>query len=206
MNPLVLASASPRRAELVQLLGYEFEIDPSDADEDIADSLPETMVLQLAERKARRVADRHPASIVVGADTVVAMNGRILGKPDGREAAIDALRHLSGRTHEVHTGLCVIHADSEGMAAGVTTTHVTFRELDEAEIQAYADTHEPYDKAGAYGVQGRAAVFVERIDGCFYNVVGLPVTDLYLMLRPYRAHLRPADSPPTDVLTALREA
>ena len=206
MSSLVLASASPRRAELVQLLGFEVEVDPSDADEDITPTHPEEMVLQLAERKARHVADRHPTDVVVGADTVVALNGRIFGKPQNREAAVDAIRHLSGRTHDVHTGLCVIHDETGGLTADVTTTRVTFRELEEAEIHAYVDTDEPYDKAGAYGVQGRAAIFVERIDGCYYNVVGLPVTSLYQMLKPYRTRLRSADQPSINLLTALRDA
>ncbi len=206
MNPLVLASASPRRAELVRLLGFEFEIDPSDAAEETVATSPEATVVHLAERKARRVAQRRPDHVVIGADTVVALDGIILGKPEGRKAAVESIRALSGRTHDVHTGLSVVLGASDRSTAGVTTTRVTFRTLDEAEIQAYVDTDEPYDKAGAYGIQGRAAVFVEQIDGCYYNVVGLPVADLYRMLRPYQDHLRVDDSPTGDVVAALREA
>jgi len=203
VTALILASSSPRRIELTRLLGFAFDVDPSDVDETIEEATPETTVCRLAERKARRVAGRHPQGIVIGADTVVAMGDRILGKPIDRNAAVAAIRSLSGRTHDVHTGLCVIRG--EEIVTDVATTHVTFRPLDEMEIQAYADTDEPYDKAGAYGIQGKAAVFVDRIEGCYYNVVGLPVSRLYRMLRPYRDHLVGSESP-IDVLTALRDA
>lgn len=199
---LILASASPRRAALVRLTGYAFDVEPSNAPEDVDIDLPAEIVRTLAKRKAEEVATRHPDRLVLGADTVVAVDQGVLGKPKDRDEAVSMLQRLSGRSHDVMTGLCLEHWRAGVSQQEVVATRVEFRHLEESEIEAYADSDEPYDKAGGYGVQGRAAVFVEAIHGCYYNVVGLPVSRLHSILKPFRTRFDLASDVPIDLITS----
>lgn len=180
---LILASSSPRRKQLLSLITEDFLVDVSDADETLPEGIsPAEAVCLLAERKARAVADRRaPCDTVVGSDTVVVLDGAILGKPANRADAARMLSALSGRTHHVDTGVCVLHGGEKRIF--LSGADVTFAPMTAPEIDAYLDTGEPFDKAGAYGVQGMGARFIERIDGDFYAVMGLPVQKLYAALR-----------------------
>jgi len=178
----VLASSSPRRQELLKLLIPDFEVVPSDVDESVhAAERPETMVARLAREKALAVQGRCPSGCIIGADTVVVCEEVILGKPASHEDAGSMLRKLSGKTHQVLTGVCLVYLDS--LFAECVTTDVTFRRLLESEIEDYVQSGEPLDKAGAYAIQGLGARFVEKINGCYFNVVGLPVSKLYQMMK-----------------------
>jgi septum formation protein len=178
---LVLASGSPRRADLLRSAGFEFQIEPVEVDEGpLAGEDPAVMVERLAGEKASLVARRFPDAAVIGADTVVVVDGAILGKPvDDRDAA-GMLARLSGRSHDVLTGVAV-HANGSRLSA-VERTVVRFLPLSAAEIAWYVASGEPRDKAGAYGVQGLASRFVVRIEGSYSNVVGLPVARVYELL------------------------
>ena len=183
MKKVILASASPRRAMLLHNLGLDFVIVPADIDESILpDEKPVDAVMRIAQAKAQS-ASNHPDSIVIAADTVVVCKGQALGKPADDREALTMLSLLSGAEHQVITGLSVLNTATGQGEAGYELTRVYFRELEDDEIKAYIASGEPADKAGAYGVQGRAAVFVAGIDGCYYNVVGLPLSRLYLMLK-----------------------
>jgi septum formation protein len=178
----VLASSSPRRQELLKLLIPDFEVVPSDVDESVhAAERPETMVARLAREKALAVQGQRPSACIIGADTVVVCEEVILGKPASHEDAGSMLRKLSGKTHQVLTGVCLVYLDS--LFAECVTTDVTFRRLLDAEIEGYVQSGEPLDKAGAYAIQGLGARFVEKINGCYFNVVGLPVSSLYRMIK-----------------------
>ncbi len=190
MQEIILASASPRRAELLRRIGVEFRVVPSDVEERLEDSLDaRSLALELASQKARAVAARYPEAIVLAADTVVCCDGEILGKPADRQDAVRMLRLLSGRTHEVSTGV-VLRRESTGQErCEVVTTRVTFRRLSQEEILGYIATGEPFDKAGAYGIQGYGALLVEGIEGCYSNVVGLPLAKVGEMLREFGVDL-----------------
>jgi septum formation protein len=186
MTPqLILASASPRRAELLRQIGLDFQIAPSMIPEDppTGPFAPEQLVMALATAKAGQVAKGRNEGIIIGADTIVFMEDAILGKPDSPEEAVAMLTRLSGKTHQVFTGLRVFDVASGRGSTDFAMTEVVFRRLEPDEIRAYARTGEPFDKAGAYGIQGRGAVLVERINGCYYNVVGLPVGKLVTALQ-----------------------
>ncbi|MEA4824854.1 MAG: Maf family protein [Clostridiaceae bacterium] len=178
---LILASQSPRRRALLGEMGLDFTVRVSDADETPpAGASPEDAALAIARCKAEAV-ERSPDDVVIGADTtVLTPEGAVFGKPRDRMEAIRMLRGLSGRTHTVVTGVVVLRGDQ--VLERAVCTKVRFRTLTDEEIAAYAVTDEPYDKAGAYGIQGRAAWLVESIDGDFYNVVGLPLAPLGEML------------------------
>ena len=179
---LVLASRSPRRADLLTSAGYEFEIAPADIDERLLDGeTPATHVRRLATDKAAHVARDHPESIVLGADTVVVIDDVTLGKPADDADAAGMLRRLSGRTHEVLTGVA-LHTPHD-RRRGVESTRVTFRELTAGDIAWYVESGEPRGKAGAYAIQGLASRFGIRIEGSYSNVVGLPVSLVDDMLR-----------------------
>ena len=178
---IVLASASPRREELLRRIVDTFDIVPSGVEEPTR-GRPARRVLEAAQAKARDVATRIEG-IVIGADTIVANRRSILGKPSSRDEAARMLSRLSGREHEVLTGLCVIATRHGDERTAVERTRVRFRSLSEREIEAYLDYGEYADKAGAYAIQGRAAAFVERICGDYTNVMGLPVCRLTLLLR-----------------------
>ena len=184
---LILASGSSRRQELLRNAGFTFEVRPSSIPEEPRpDETPEAFVQRMAAEKALEVAARSPAeSLVLGADTVVVVGAEILNKPGNSEEAARMLRELSGRSHRVLTGVCLVKAPRTIEARGESDTRVWFRPLAEDEIRDYVATGEPLDKAGAYGIQGRASRFVTRIEGCYFNVVGLPVALVDEMLRPF---------------------
>lgn len=180
--PLVLASASPRRAALLSRLGLEFEVRPADLPEEEAPGEgPEEHAERLAREKAARIRDERPDALVVGADTVVVLDGRILGKPADEAGAEAMLLALSGRSHDVVSGVALA-APGHGMSSAVSRTVVEFRAFGAREASLYAATGEPLDKAGAYGIQGLGASLVRRIEGDYYTVVGLPVGALLALL------------------------
>ena len=185
--PLILASASPRRQQLLRNAGFEFDVRPSSiAEEPRPDEKPEEFVRRMAAEKALEVAAGSPAgSLVLGADTVVIADHDILNKPADAGDAARMLRRLSGRSHRVLTGVCLVKALDSIEAEGQSETFVWVRPLEEAEIRDYVSSGEPFDKAGAYGIQGRASRFVTRIEGCYFNVVGLPVPLVDQILRPF---------------------
>ncbi len=182
---LVLASASPRRAEVLRDAGISFETLATTVDESpMENELPRELVLRLAQAKARAAAERLPApAIVVGADTEVVVEGRALGKPTSEESARQMLRQLSGRTHEVLGGLAVVRLPDGAARLEHEITRVTFAPLDPAEIADYIASGEPFGKAGGYAIQGRGGRFVIRVEGCCFNIVGLPLARLYRILR-----------------------
>ncbi len=178
---LVLASVSPRRRELLKLLVSDFEVLAGEVTEVPRDGeSPEVLVQRLARLKAEAVRKLRPDAIVVGADTVVVSEDRILGKPGSVQEARRMLVMLSGRTHHVLTGVCVLRG--ENCLINVSKTAVRFSSLSDPELDFYLGTGEPMDKAGAYAIQGIGSRFIERIDGCYFNVVGLPISLLYQML------------------------
>jgi len=178
---LILASASPRRKELLGLFGIPFELRVADIDETMApDGAPYDEVARVSRLKAQAVA-REEADVVIAADTIVVCQGKVLGKPHSREEACEMLRLLSGRDHQVMTGVTVIRGNRAETFTEVTDMH--FRDLSEKEIAAYVATGEPMDKAGSYGIQGGAALFCTHMVGDYYNVMGLPVCRLGEVLR-----------------------
>lgn len=181
MKRIILASASPRRRELLAQAGFLFEVKVSDAEETIMETEPSKIVEELAQRKAEAVAVSEENAIVIGADTIVAAEGKILGKPRSREEAFSMLSMLQGRVHQVYTGVALIskEAGTERRQVFSEKTDVAMYPMTEEEIRAYIDTGEPMDKAGAYGIQGCAAVYIRKIDGDYNNVVGLPIARLY---------------------------
>jgi len=178
---IILASGSPRRAELLPRILADFDVIPSRAEEPTEGS-PEDRVLGGARGKARDVAAKH-RGLIIGADTLVAVGKRDLGKPRNREEAREMLRALSGSEHRVLTGLCLLSTWSGEERTAIEETLVRFRLLRDDEMATYIASGEADDKAGAYGIQGRAALFIDRICGDFYNVMGLPLCRLGLMLR-----------------------
>ncbi len=180
---LFLASASPRRRELLSQIGYTFQVQPAHINEDVRPGEePLTYVTRLAREKAEAIfaSLSDPAAVVLGADTTVTLDGHILGKPESPEDAARILALLSGRTHQVITGVAVV--TSAGTQVAAETTGVRFCTMSRQEILDYVATGEPMDKAGAYGIQGRAARWIPRIDGCYFNVVGLPLSLVSTML------------------------
>lgn len=183
MKPrVVLASASPRRRELLTLIGIEHVVVPSNLDETMRPGeLPAPHAARLAVDKAAAVAEMHPDAVVIGADTVVVLDGKVLGKPATMDVARDMVRALNGRAHTVVTAVAVAYSGSTRHA--VEEVRVTFRKLDDDEIEAYLATREGMDKAGAYGIQGFGATIVERIEGDYFAVMGLPLVRLTTLLR-----------------------
>lgn len=185
---LVLASASPRRAEILRAVGWPFEVSKGEVDESMRGGEDAVAYVQrLARAKAGRVASSRLFGLVLGADTVVVADGEVLGKPRDDEDARRMLRLLGGRWHEVLTGVALARAESGRFAVGFERTRVRFAELSEREIEEYVRTGEPADKAGAYAIQGRAALFIEAIEGDYWNVVGLPVRLVYTLARRFEA-------------------
>ena len=184
--PLILASGSPRRRELLDLMGLTYTVETPDVDENVPPLSPEQTVMTLAERKCRAALELLPPGsegrIVVAADTVVAYEGEIFGKPHTPERAKEMLRSLAGNWHHVYTGITVINTRSGRILRNVDKTRVHLVPMTEQEIDAYVATGEPLDKAGAYGIQGMGGMFVDRIDGSYSNVVGLPMSMLRIML------------------------
>jgi septum formation protein len=181
---LVLASSSPRRRYLLRLVGIRHTVmPPSVREEDHGDEVPERHVLRLSRLKAESVLDRVTSGLVLGADTDVVLDGEILGKPGDAGEARDTLGRLSGRLHQVLTGITLVDASSGRQAQGFERTLVRIRTMTDREISAYVDTDEPMDKAGSYGIQGYGAAIVERVEGCYFNVVGLPLVRLLHLVR-----------------------
>jgi septum formation protein len=192
---LILASTSPRRAEILRNAGIDFEVFPSEIDESRSPrEAPAVYVWRVAELKVRTAMSRLRAkrqkdfSAIVAADTVVAIDGDVLGKPRSADDARRMLRRLSGRWHDVFTGLAVLVRHSERTIVVVEKTRVEFGVLSESEIDEYIRTEEPFDKAGAYAIQGRAGKFIPRVEGCYFNVIGLPLSRLYAILRELKLH------------------
>ncbi|MCB0354194.1 MAG: septum formation inhibitor Maf [Bdellovibrionales bacterium] len=181
---LVLASQSPRRSEILSSLGFQFDVVPSEIDEGDkrGDESPKEYVLRLALEKAVVVANRFPDSIVLGADTTVSLGEKVLGKPQNVEEAEVMLRQLEGNAHQVLGGLAVVSSQGGTLWHEASVTEVRFRKLTSQEIQAYIATGEPFDKAGAYGIQGVAGSFVRYISGSYSNVVGLDSRELITAL------------------------
>ena len=195
MSRIILASGSPRRKELLEQIGIEFEICPANGEEVITKTVPHDVVMELSRQKALEVAgmvvsygDSHadittPTDImIIGADTVVAYDDMILGKPKDEEDAKKTLRMLSGNAHSVYTGVSVVFISKDGRVGEHTfydRTKVKMYEMTDAEIERYVATNEPMDKAGSYGIQGKCAIHIEKIEGDYNNVVGLPVSKLY---------------------------
>lgn len=174
MSKIILASASPRRSELLRQAGIEFDVCVSGAEETADPSLsPDELTVSIARQKAMCVAKNHPDAVVLGADTVVAIGDKILGKPADADDAKRMLALLSGKVHSVYTGVCIVSGGKR--SEFYQKTDVKFYPLTQSEIDAYIATGEPMDKAGAYGIQGRGCVLVESISGDYFNVVGLPV-------------------------------
>lgn len=183
MSRIILASASPRRRELLAQIGLKCEVIPSDVVEEAKALVPEELAKQFAVLKAQNVAGRFTGEgYVIGADTIVVLDGVIYGKPVNKMDARRMLQHLQGREHQVITGLAVIRLEDGKLLRGYEVTQVSIRPLNIGEIENYIATGEPMDKAGAYAIQGRAAMFIPRICGCYFNVVGLPLARLMDML------------------------
>ncbi|MGO5066015.1 MULTISPECIES: Maf-like protein [unclassified Clostridium] len=187
MGNIILASASQRRQELLKRILEDFQIIVSDFDESsihFKDDIP-SYVMNLAEGKARSVAEKiidQGNNLIIGCDTIVAFNNRILGKPKDKKDAFKMLQALSGNEHEVYSGLSILDVKSNKAIKDFVCTKVKFSKLTSAQIEEYINTGDPMDKAGAYGIQGKAGVFVENINGCYYNVVGLPLNKLNSIL------------------------
>jgi septum formation protein len=180
---LILASGSPRRADLLRELGIPFDIRPAEIDEDLpGDFTPRELALLLAREKARTVSAAFPRRVVLGADTVVCLGDRILGKPRDASEAREILRSLAGTSHTVWTGICLLRETDGIEVADVVGTRVRFRKLSDREIEDYIAGGEPFDKAGGYGIQGGAGEFVTEIEGSRTNVIGLPTERLLELL------------------------
>lgn len=180
---LILASMSPRRREILALAGFEFTVHPADIDESVPDGTPaDSAVMMTAQKKAEAVLPyASEEDVILAADTVVCLDGVIIGKPATTDEAVKTLRTLSDRTHTVYTGYCLLKGGKR--ISGVEATNVTFRELDGNEIADYVASGEPMDKAGAYGLQGRGCIFAKRIDGEYFNVIGLPICTIHNCLK-----------------------
>jgi septum formation protein len=185
-HPLVLASQSPRRRQILEMLGFTFTVQAGDVDETPPPGAAAADIPRLlAERKALALGAAHPGSLVLASDTLVEIDGEVLGKPADPEEALRMLSRLNGRPHRVYTGVALTIG---GALAGSATgrTDVVFARWPEADLAAYARSGEPLDKAGSYAIQGRGAFLVEKIDGCFYNVMGLPIQETLALLGPFR--------------------
>jgi len=199
LPPLILASASPRRNELLRQLGVEFKVFPSDVPEIHHDQLTALEVSQInAYRKARAVAKKCPDALVLGADTLVHLDAVLFGKPASLEEAYEMLERLQGRTHHVVTAICLLHLREHRQRIFAESTAVTFRPLDAVKIRRYLTRVNPLDKAGAYAIQEEGDLLVEKIDGLYTNVVGLPVERLTAELEAWG--LRRYRAPQTELL------
>ncbi|RNA70211.1 Maf family protein [Alteribacter keqinensis] len=184
MTRLILASQSPRRKKLLEQAGIPFHTISSQVEEKTDPTLsPEELVVSLAMQKAEAVFKKNPENVVLGSDTVVSIDGRVLGKPSDKKEARDMLRMLSGRTHEVFTGVAVLSGDKTRTVCEKAS--VQFYDLSDEEIDGYIKSGEPFDKAGSYGIQGLGAVLVERISGDYFAIVGLPLAKTIRVLREF---------------------
>jgi len=188
MKSIILASQSPRRSQLLEQINIPFTVQVSEVEEhiDSIEGTPEHKAQQLALMKARDVASKHKEGIIIGADTIVVLDDSIMGKPSDENEAFLMLKRLNGRQHRVITGLAVIDAATGLTRLDYEETLVSFKKVSDETIQNYISTGEPFGKAGAYGIQGIGAVLVEKIDGCYSNVVGLPLSKLCSMLEEFK--------------------
>ncbi len=180
----ILASQSPRRSKLLTQIGIIFETLPSNFIEDLSTNLPPSnLTMNFAENKARAVAKKHKSSWVIGADTIVTRKGKIFGKPNNFDEGCEMLRALSGKTHNVFTGVSIQNKKKKINLTFNERTKVTLKKLTDKDIFFYLKNHKPYDKSGSYGIQGYFSIFVKKIDGCYFNIVGLPLHKLYYKLK-----------------------
>jgi len=185
-SPLILASQSPRREQILRMLGFEFSILPADVDETIPSGMKAPDVPEaLAKAKSLHVSREHPEKLVLGADTLVVLEDRVLGKPSGTQEALQMLSFLSGRTHQVYTGVALAMG-GKIVGSGTACTEVTFETWNKDVLEAYVRGGESLDKAGAYAIQGQGAFLVQGIRGCFFNVMGLPIQKTLRLLQPYQ--------------------
>ncbi|MFH0847631.1 MAG: Maf family protein [Chloroflexota bacterium] len=190
MKEIILASSSPRRKELLRRLGLKFRVAASDAPEIPDLSLkPIALAKSLALGKARAVAPKYPGALIIAADTIGVLRGKVLGKPEDTEDARKMLSALSGKTHTVITGLAILDAATGKVLTQAIETKVTFRRLSKREVEAYVATCEPLDKAGAYAIQGRGALLIREIQGDYFNVMGLPLSALCQMLKRFGVYV-----------------
>ena len=183
---IVLASASPRRKELLEKIGLRFTVDPSNCQEELDSGLPpEKLVIEVSRSKASAVAEDHPDAVIIAADTLGVLHGRIIGKPRDAGEARRMLSDMSGRSHRVITGLTVLDTRSRKQVSRTVETRVYFKKLTPEEIVNYVNSGEPLDKAGAYAIQGLGSLIVEKISGDYYNVVGLPLNALSEILKDF---------------------
>ena len=188
MKKIILGSGSPRRKELLSQIGVPFEVRVSEKEEIYTQTIPKEIVKELALMKAENVASEIPAknTIVIGADTVVVHQDQILGKPKDEQDAFRMIRSLQGDVHQVYTGVAILDFDEDGektVISHAVETRVSVNPMSEEEIWKYVQSKEPMDKAGAYGIQGKFSAFIEKIEGDYFNVVGLPVSYVYQMLK-----------------------
>jgi septum formation protein len=182
--PIILASRSPRRQELLRQVGIRVEIIPSMVEErPLEGESPDEHVIRLAQEKAMEVAARYPGRWVIGADTIVLIDGEVLGKPRNRKEAVSMLQRLSGKEHRVYTGICLVGPDGEIKEIQSVMTRVIMKELSQKEIEGYVRTGEPFDKAGGYAIQGMGSAFIKEIHGSYSNVVGLPLCEVIDILK-----------------------
>ena len=187
MKTIILASSSPRRKEILEKTGLPFIIDPSNSDEDMTQNLePKDLAKALSLAKAKDVAKRHKNAIVIGADSIITLNGKVLGKPHTEEREIEMLTELSGSIHSAITGYTIIDTDSGKIVSDAVETKIYFRKLTQDEIKNYVATGKPLDKAGAYAIQGKGALFVEKIEGDYYNIMGLPLSAVVEKLKEFK--------------------
>lgn len=179
-NDIILASNSPRRKEILEMLGYNIRVIPSDCDENISETDPYKYAMTLSSLKASSVAKNHPTDIVIGADTIVVLDKEILGKPVDSDDAFCMLKRLSGKVHTVITGVSICY--NNHINTFYDETKVKMYENDDSFLRKYIESKDPLDKAGSYGIQGPGMLLVEKIDGDFYNVMGLPIAKLYRQL------------------------
>lgn len=184
MKDLILASGSPRRKELMETLEFPFRVVVSDVEEVVKENLsPAAIVKDLAYQKAKAVFKNNPDSIVIGSDTVVVCDGKILGKPANKQQAKEMMMMIKGKSHKVITGLAILHNREQYLASD--TSKVFFEDIDERDIEAYIETNEPYDKAGGYAIQGWAGKYISKIEGNYYTIVGLPINKVYNYLKKW---------------------
>jgi septum formation protein len=185
VHKLILASASPRRKEILAALGLDFVVDPSGIPEpgQIPGEAPTRYAARVARNKVQEVSKRHRRGLIIGADTVVLAGAERFGKPSGKEEARSMLRALEGRWHEVVSGICLMDCETRRARSRGVTSRVRFRRLSGSEIDWYLKTGDYHDKAGAYGIQGYAAMFIDRIEGCYFNIVGFPIAAFYSLCR-----------------------
>jgi septum formation protein len=190
MKPIVLASSSPRRRELLEKIGLKFIVDPVEVEEKLTlDHDPLRLAKSISLKKALTASRRHPDALIIAADTFGVIDGKILGKPVDEAQAVSMLEEMSGKCHRVITGFTIIDGVTGRTVSRAVQTMVYFRNLSSSEITGYVSTGESFDKAGAYAIQGLGALLVERIDGDYYNVIGLPISALAVELRKFGIEL-----------------